>query len=418
MDAARGSRLGRNFVKVVRANVLAQLVLVAALPLLTRLYTPDAFGLAAVFGVGLQVVAAVATLRYERVVPNAGSRRSAALAVAAGAAFLVATSASLALLLASGAPGFDAWDGAARLGPLIHWLPVAVIGFGAHQLLAAWSVREGDMTPVSRARICQSLGYVGVALACAGVGLDNAGLVLAATLAWLASWLPFLTELPRLGARLHGLTLGRARRFVRLSVKTSAGITLVGLVNTVSLAAPVVLLAQLFTVAEVGLYSVMMRLVGTPLAAVTGAMSLSFWSHTAELARAGRFEEIRASFLATTRMLVVPAVGVLAACLLLPLLIPLVLGEAWRAAGPVLVALAPMLIGGALFSPTNHLVVLGRERLQLLADGVRLGAMVALIGFAARLELTFVQTVLGLSLASLLGHLVLFGVQWRVHRLS
>ena len=337
--AARGSRLGRNFVKVVRANVLAQLVLVAALPFLTRLYTPDAFGLAAVFGVGLQVVSAVATLRYERVVPNAGSRRSAALAVAVGAAFLVATSVVLTLLLASGAPVLDAWDGAARLGPLIHWLPVAVIGFGTHQLLAAWSVREGDMTPVSRAKICQSLGYVGVALACAGLGLDDAGLVLAATLAWLASWLPFSPELPRLGARLRGLTIGRARRFVRLSAKTSAGITLVGLVNTVSLAAPVVLLAQLFTVAEVGLYSVMMRLVGTPLAAVTGAMSLSFWSHTAELARAGRFEEIRVSFLGTTRMLVVPTLGVTGVCLILPLVVPLVLGDNWQEGGAVLMAL-------------------------------------------------------------------------------
>ena len=74
-----------------------------------------------------------------------------------------------------------------------------------------------------------------------------------------------------------------------------------------------------------------------------------------------------------------------------------------------------MLIGSALFSPTNHLVVLERERLQLFADGFRLAAMVFVTLIAARTNLAFVPTVFCLSIASMLGHLVLFAVQIRMH---
>ena len=45
----RGSRFRRNFLSLAGANLFGQLLLVAAMPLLARFYSPAEFGVLAVF---------------------------------------------------------------------------------------------------------------------------------------------------------------------------------------------------------------------------------------------------------------------------------------------------------------------------------------------------------------------------------
>lgn len=412
--AVARSRIIRNFSKIARANIFAQAILLLAMPVLSRLYPPSAFGIAAVFMVALQIAGSVSTLRYERVLPNRRSRRSAALALVLGLVFLVLSSFTLLGFIISDISNNPLRTGFDQLGSLIYWLPIAVLGFGINQLFASWYVREGDMSPISRARIVQSACYVFVAVTCSSFG--SLGLVLAATLGWFLSWIPYLPVINKIAIGLRYFSYIRLLKFCRLTIKTSVEISVVALVNTISVVAPVVLLAQLFTVAEVGLYTVMMRIVGTPLTVVTGAMSLSFWSQTAEQARMRQFDRIYSTFLKTTLLLMFPAFGVLGACISLPLVIPVILGDAWSDAGPVLLALSPMLIGVALFSPTNHLVVLKEERLQLIADGMRLTAMILVALVSAKANISLVPTVFLLSVASFLGHFLLFLIQIVVHK--
>jgi hypothetical protein len=82
----------------------------------------------------------------------------------------------------------------------------------------------------------------------------------------------------------------------------------------------------------------------------------------------------------------------------------------------VLLAMTPLFLGALVFSPTNHLVVLGRQRLQLLADTLRLAGGALAIWMAHRLALDFFIAVTALSVASFLGHATIFFIHFRAHR--
>jgi O-antigen/teichoic acid export membrane protein len=63
---------------LVGGTVGAQVIMVLAAPVLTRLYTPQDFGLLAVFAALLSIVVVVASLRYELAIPLPHDDREAA----------------------------------------------------------------------------------------------------------------------------------------------------------------------------------------------------------------------------------------------------------------------------------------------------------------------------------------------------
>ena len=72
-----GSRFRRNFLKIAKANIFAQLLSIIFLPILTRLYTPDEYGVLALFTSLLGFIAAFATFRLDWSIPNASSKNQA-----------------------------------------------------------------------------------------------------------------------------------------------------------------------------------------------------------------------------------------------------------------------------------------------------------------------------------------------------
>jgi len=415
-DLANASTFRKNFLAVAKANVIAQILLLAFMPLITRLYGPEAFGLAAYFIAALQLVSAFSSWKYEKLVPNSRSHRSAAARVLVGISVLGLACLTIILAMATLPVEQFPWAGAAELGPLLWWLPLAVAALGLHHLGASWFVLEKELSLVSRARIMQSIGYLIAALACAALSFTRSGLVVAVVASWTASALVLTGGLGPLKAAARKLSADKVQRIAALTYAEASRTAGVGFVNTVSSIAPVLLLAQVYSVAEVGIYSLMMRMIGTPLTVVTSSLALSFWSRAAELAREKRYAVLRATFLKTTAYLGVPALGVLAICLFGPPYVPLVLGQEWAHAGPVLTALAPLLIGSVMFSAPSHLIVLRRQGFQVIADGLRLVLMVLVVIASHRFQLPFELAVLGVALSSLAGHLTLFAIQLLLHR--
>jgi O-antigen/teichoic acid export membrane protein len=180
---------------------------------------------------------------------------------------------------------------------------------------------------------------------------------------------------------------------------------------------PLLLLAIFYDAREVGWYALMLRVAMAPMSVFTGALGSSFWAHAAEHARAGRFAQLAADYRRTTGRLALAAVPVALACLAGPFVVGPILGEAeWSGAGWVLLAMTPLFLGALVFSPTNHLVVLGRQRLQLLADTLRLAGGALAIWIAHQLELEFVVAVAAASTASCLGHAAVFAIHLGIQR--
>ena len=111
------------------------------------------------------------------------------------------------------------------------------------------------------------------------------------------------------------------------------------------------------------------------------------------------------------------SIPLVAVCLAGPWYVgPLFGREDWAQAGPVLQAMAPLVLGTLVFAPLNHLVVHRRQAWQLMADGCRLLLVVGAIVASSAAGIGFVPVVFLVSMASLAGYIILFILHWRILR--
>ena len=172
------SRFLRRLAMLSGGTFLAQLLVVASAPLLTRLYGPEAFGTLAVFASVSGILGAVAALRYEFAVPVVADPEEAADLVGLGLATSAGTAALAALGVWAAGPWLARFTGVAELAPLLWLLPAAVLLNGLVLALNFWSVRQGTFRVNTANKLVQGAGQVGpqLLLGAAGTG-GSAGLV-------------------------------------------------------------------------------------------------------------------------------------------------------------------------------------------------------------------------------------------------
>ncbi|MDH5340463.1 MAG: oligosaccharide flippase family protein [Rubrivivax sp.] len=410
-----GSRFARNVGRVAGANVLAQGLLLASAPLLTRLYRPEDFGALGVFMALVSLGMAFATARLEWSLPNPRSPTQAAALLACGLAVLGGVCALIATALPWAPQALLPADWRGLSGTL--WLlPWVLAGQGLVQLLQAWHVRGAELGPLSRVKLLQSAAQVAVALLAAlslGAAAGVWGLLAGALAgAWAGA----------IGLGLLASGLGPAwRRLSRLRIAAAwrryrgqAGwSTLAAVLNTLSLTAVPLLLARHYGAAEVGYYALMQRVAFGPIGLVGSAVRQSFWAEAAQQARRDP-ATLRALFLRSTRRLGLLAIPVAALALAGPWIVGPLFGAAqWQGAGWVLAASVPMLLGQMVVSPLSHLEVHGRQRGQAAWDGARLFLLIAAVEWQGRTEAPLAQTVLCLSSVLGLMYLVLYRMNLR-----
>ena len=403
----------KNIVSIASANLVSQTLLLFAIPILTRLFTPAQFGVAALFLSVLQLVAAFCTWNFERLVPNAGSRNSAL--ILCGFAVIALLFFSFFAILAYDFPLLDAWRGTGELGKLLLLIPLAIVALGFVKIGSGWFARETDLSPVSKSVIVYTLAYLIIAIVGGIAGLKDTALVLAIVGSYSAQFLTLFCY-SNISVNRGSITSKRVWVVGKNNFPDASSLSIVMFVNTLSFAAPVFLLAQIYSVVELGGYALVLRLVITPLGVLTKSLSVSFWSRAAELARENRLQELHSLYKKVCFLMLAPALLAVGFCVVGSWVTPHLLGENWDEASKVLLVIIPYVVGFAIVSPTNHLWVLNRQLYQLFADGSRIGLMVVCICLANIFDWPFSWAVLALSVSSLVGHLILFRTHILVHK--
>jgi len=164
VTAPAGRGLLRAVLTLVAGGAVAQALPLLLGPWLTRLYTPQQFGLYHLFAAVAANLAVVACARYEFALPLVGDAADAA----ALRALCLRVLAGVTLASAMGAA---AWFAGSSQG-WTAWLPVAVAVLGWLSLATLWATRAQAYRALALARVVQ---YGGASLAQAGAALLGAG---------------------------------------------------------------------------------------------------------------------------------------------------------------------------------------------------------------------------------------------------
>jgi O-antigen/teichoic acid export membrane protein len=401
----------RNTVVLVRANLLTQAILLAATPILTRLFSPGDFGAAGLFATAASFCVAVASWRFDWSIPSADNDQDADALLVLSLWCIAGFSLLLFLVILGPSRHVVLNMFGMQQTPYAPLLPLMVLASGAVVILASTYVRRRNMAPVSSSRIIQSTSQLLTSLASGVAHWGALGLILSYTVGpWMALiklW-PALRGLPWLaGARL----VHTARRYLR-QASISTGVSVMNFAFTSLL--PVLLLLS-YPVREVGLYYVALRLAGTPASLLSAGIASSFWGEAATLAKTN-MSALRQLYLKVTWHLAVACVPVILTCLAAPFFLPWILGDGdWTEAGLIMAACTPQIVGTLVFSSTNHLIVYDRQGYQFAADFASvIGCCLAVLA-AGALSWPFWMAVLLMSAIMLAAYILRFALHLKAN---
>jgi O-antigen/teichoic acid export membrane protein len=408
-------RLRRAVTVSVTGAALGQLIVLAASPLVTRLYTPEDFGVLGVFSALLGILGIAVSLRYELAIPLAEDSASVVNLLALSLVVTLVLSLLIGVTLWPWGEVITAWLNAEALQPLLWLLPVGLLASGCSRALTHWAIRRQAFGRMTRNEISRCLGRVVTQVGFGFLILGPFGLLVGQIIGQSAGISTLALAFYRTeGQLLRTIRLrGIAQAAVRFAKLATFG-TGAALLNNGGRLAPALLVAALYGVEVAGWFALAQRILTTPLL-LSAAVARVYLSEAPRLARAGG-DGIYVLFKATTWRLL--AFGVLSLGVVVvagPQLFGLVFGTVWTEAGRFAQFLAFMSLGQVVIGPVAQtLTVLERQDIRLGWDAVRFGVLLLVFFAAYQLTWSPLLTIVVLSGAMTICYCLLFVLTRRV----
>ncbi len=313
---------------LLTGGALAQALPLLLGPWLTRLYSPQEFGVYHLFAAAAANLAVVACARYEFALPLAADEAQAGVLRWLCLLLLLVMAMLCALAGAMWSVSASAWWPA--------WLPLAVVVLGAVSLATLWATRQQRFRALAVARVLQ---HGGGAAAQAAAGVAQAGvhgLIVAPILAGLAALLALRLPLGRPAQATRAALVETARHHREFPLLNTPHAFLGALQDTVTVA----LISATLGSAAAGAWGLALRYLKAPATLVGGALSQALYPRlaagggtvTAEARRTVRQAMLTLAAIAAPLVLLLWAFG--------PQLFAWAFGERWREAGELARALA------------------------------------------------------------------------------
>ena len=402
-------RLRRAVAISVSGAALGQLIALAASPLVTRLYTPEDFGVLGVFSALLGILGIAVTLRYELAIPLAEDDVTVVNLLALSLVVTLVVSLLIGATLWPWGEVITEWFNADALRPLLWLLPVGLFATGCARALTHWAIRRQAFGRITRTQISRSFGRAGTQIGFGYLTTGPFGLLVGQIIGESAGITTLALALFR--------SEGRVLRAVRLRAIAQAAVrfgnlptlaTGAALLNNGGRLAPALLVAALYGVEVAGWFALAQRILQTPIV-FSVAVARVYLGEAPRLARAGG-EGMYTLFKATTWRLLV--FGMLSLGLVVvagPQLFALVFGSVWTEAGRFAQFLAFVSLGQLVVHPVSQtLTVLERQGVQLAWDALRFGALLLVFLAAHQLTWSPLTTIAVLSVAMTICHILLF----------
>lgn len=388
-------QFAQHILLIAGGTAVGQGIVAVATPLLTRIYTPEHFGLQSVFLSLVSILTSVVALRYEVaiILPEDDVMAANLLAVCLSVVVAMSTFVSIGvwlfgsrLLVLTKSPG---------LTPHLPWLlPLAVLGAGGFQVFSFWAMRKREASRLARMKVYQGCTQVVVQAGFPFVYPGSLGLLIGSALGYCggvgslarAAWQgerEQLKQVTLLGMREAAV---RYRRFPMIG-------SISAMLNFTGVFLPPILISGLFDPIFAGQFALSQRVTAIPLALVGQAVSQVYIGEASKVIRANPEGLENLVKLTIRRLVQLGLLPVLAIAMLGPFGFDWIFGAAWKKAGWIGLWLAPMYLLQFVAVPISQTMnMLELQDKQLAWDSCRLVAVVAALVVPSRLGMSGMGT--------------------------
>src|SRR5882672_216697 len=371
MAASLGSRIARGAAWMVVFKLLDRSIGIVSLVILARLLVPADFGLVAMATAIIAIIELLSAFNFDMALIQ--SQQATRAHYDTAWTLNVAMAAACALLVAAAAFPAGAFYGDSRLGPIILWLALATWIRGFENVGVVAFRKDLQLNREFQLLLTKRIGVFLVTISIALATRSYWALVLgtlAGSVGSVALSYLFHPFRPRFDLTARGELLHFSKWMVFSNV-----------INTLASRAPDLIIGRSFGAGSLGLFNLaheISHLPSTELSApVNRAVNPGYAKVASDPARlTAQFLEV----LGLTALLTAPvAFGIASVA---PLLVPLLLGDAWREAVPLMTILALSGLLASLRTNAGYVfLALGRSKLLTVMTAVRFAVGVPVLAF-------------------------------------
>lgn len=370
----------QNIAVVTGGNATAKLIGIIAAPIITRIYTPEDYGIFSVFLSVIGIAGSLATLRYAVTIPIAKEEKLADNLLKL--CFLITLSLSLLWFLGIALYGrfFTMQFSAEQLQPYLWLMPVAFLGKGIYEALNNWAIRIKKFRLITRTKISQGVSSAGVKIGLGAIGITPLGLFLGHIAQEAAGITSLFSKLVQLKPAFFktfswsGIKYS-AKRYKKFPMVQSWSQLLLALGAQL----PILLVGAFYGVEVVGVFGLAQNMINMPMDLVGQSVGQVYFS---EISKYGKNNPEKIYKLSVSIIKKLFWVGLIPVGILLafgPSLFKLVFGAEWLEAGVYARFLSILILTRFISSPiANIFNVYEKQSLQLTLNIIR----VVLVFFA------------------------------------
>lgn len=377
--------LSHNFLKsvgiLIGGTAFAQALTILALPLLTRLYTPEEFSVFAVYASIVGIISVAACLRIDIAIPLPEKDEDAANLLATALVSSAAISGIIMGIVLLFPEKIITLINQDNLQPYLFLLPLGIWVASSFSALQLWASRKKKFKTIAKVKIKQTGGGLLTQVSCGWLGITPLGLILGHIIISGAGIFNLAKDtLKHDRSALKSISLADMKRTLRDHKNYPKYSVLESLANSGSIQLPIIIISAISFGPDAGFLMLASRVMLAPLTLIGGAVSQVYLSCAPQELRSGTLSQFTANII---NGLIRSGVGpIIFAGILLPIFFPLIFGKSWQRAGDLILWMTPWFVMQLLVSPismTLHVVQKQGIALALQISGfiLRVGAVAA-----------------------------------------
>lgn len=355
----------RAVVLVAGGAFVSQGIIVAVTPILTRLFSPESFGVLAAFTSALTILISLASLKFELAIPQVKFEKQA-FEVAVLSFYILGGLAMASMALLGGA-----WLLVPGSLHGYYWLvPPGLLFAGAFQIATYIAIRNKDFKGLTSANIQRSVVQSILQVAAGLASLGGFALVIGYVISQAAAGLGIISRAFKgrsAPSRLRLLALAKKYKNFPLLAAPAA------MLNATALNISPFVIIYAFGMHEAGLFALAQRAMGVPMAFLGTAIANVYLSEIPRVVEASRSDAVSFYKRSLRNLTIAGLPVVILAAVVLYFAVDMIFGTEWSEASGIMLVLVPMFFGQFVVSPLSQtLNVIQRQDVQLKWDLARL----------------------------------------------
>ncbi|HFU75798.1 MAG TPA: hypothetical protein ENK66_06065 [Arcobacter sp.] len=335
------SEFSRNVLTLMTGTTIAQAIPIAISPILTRIYTPEDFGVFALFVAITSIFGSIANGRYELAIMLPRKDEDAINIFALGFIIISAISLTLLIFVILLHDYFITLLNNKSIGVWLYFIPIAVFFIGLYNLLNYFHNRKKYYKDLAKATIMKSIIAAVIQLSVGSIKDGASGLLSGQIISQMVANIRLFRKIIRDKLLISNISkikiIALAKRYKNFPKFSMWAI----LLNTLSIHLTNIFIPAFFSIATLGFYSLVQRVLGLPSTLIGNAIGQVFFQQaTTEKQLTGKAIHAFNSTLKKLFIIGLPSFGLL--FFIVEDLFAFVFGEEWRIAGNYGQAVIPL----------------------------------------------------------------------------